>query len=57
MKRVSVVLTIFDLSPEIQGRTETVLETVMRGTRKDIVREAELFDVPQALKVFSRRLR
>ena len=32
-----------------------MLEPVMRGTGKDIVRETELFDIPQALKVFSRR--
>lgn len=45
------------LMKEIWKPTETVLEPVMRGTGEDIVGETELFDVPQTLKVFSRRLR
>ena len=38
----------------LEKRTETVLEPVMRGPGKNIVRETELFDVSQALKMFSR---
>lgn len=32
-----------------------MLETIVHGAGKDIVRDAELFDVSQALKVFSGR--
>ena len=42
--------------PQAVARTETVLEAVVGCAGKDIVGEAELLEVPQALKVFARRV-